>query len=38
MEKLNMQSGNVVQRNIDALAALFPNCLTERQIQIGGVK
>ena len=38
MEKLNMQSGNVVQRNIDALAALFPNCLTERQIQIGGGK
>ncbi|MBR1551127.1 MAG: site-specific DNA-methyltransferase [Muribaculaceae bacterium] len=38
MEKLNMQSGNVVQRNIDALAALFHNCLTERQIQIGGGK
>ena len=38
MEKLNMQSGNVVQRNIDALAALFTNCLTERQIQIGGGK
>ena len=38
MEKLNMQSGNVVQRNIDALAALFPNCLTDRQIQIGGGK
>ena len=38
MEKLNMQSGNVVQRNIDALAALFPNCLTERQIDCGGGK
>ena len=33
-----MQSGNVVQRNIDALVALFPNCLTERQIDCGGGK
>lgn len=36
MEHLNMQSGNITQSNIDKIAALFPNCLTERQIQMGG--
>ena len=33
-----MQTGNITRRNIDVIAELFPNCLTERQIQIGGGK
>lgn len=31
MEKLNMQSLNVVSSNINKIAHLFPNCVTERK-------
>lgn len=31
MEKLNMQTTNVVDENIKKIGELFPNCLTERQ-------
>ena len=30
MEKLNMQTTNVVDENIKRIGELFPNCLTER--------
>ncbi len=30
MEKLNMQTHNIVDENIKKIAELFPNCLTER--------
>ena len=30
MEKLNMQTTNVVDENIKRIGKLFPNCLTER--------
>lgn len=30
MEKLTMQTTNIVDKNIKRIGALFPNCLTER--------
>ena len=30
MEKLNLQTHNIVDENIKKIAELFPNCLTER--------
>ena len=30
MEKLNMQTTNIVDENIKRIGELFPNCLTER--------
>jgi len=30
MEKLTMQTTNVVDENIKRIGELFPNCLTER--------
>ena len=30
MEKLHMQTHNIVDENIKKIAELFPNCLTER--------
>ena len=29
MDKLKMQSENLVNENIDKIAKLFPNCITE---------
>ena len=30
MDKLNMQTTNIVDENIQKIGKLFPNCLTER--------
>ena len=30
MNKLNLQTHNIVDENIKKIAELFPNCLTER--------
>lgn len=30
MEKMKMQSTNIVDENIKRIGELFPNCLTER--------
>lgn len=38
MEKLDMQSPNGVEMNIDKIAALFPNCITEDRDDSGKVK
>ncbi|MDM5138790.1 site-specific DNA-methyltransferase [Aeromonas bestiarum] len=38
MEKLNMHSPNLVEQNIDKLAALFPNCVTEARGTDGKLK
>ena len=38
MEKLNMHSPNLVEQNIDKLAALFPNCVTEARGADGKLK
>lgn len=38
MEKLKMHSPNLVAQNIDQLAALFPNCVTESQGKDGELK
>ncbi len=35
MEKLKMQSENLVDENIDKIAKLFPNCITEGQDENG---
>ncbi len=35
MEKLKMQSENLVDANIDKISALFPNCVTEGQNENG---
>ena len=32
MDKLRMQTLDGVQDNIDKIAALFPNCITERKM------
>ena len=29
MEKMRMESVNITQQNVDKIAALFPNCITE---------
>ncbi|MGL6349133.1 MAG: site-specific DNA-methyltransferase [Aeromonas sp.] len=38
MEKLKMHSPNLVAQNIEQLAALFPNCVTESQGKDGELK
>ena len=38
MDKLKMQSSNLVEANIDKIAALFPNCITESQDENGIVR
>ncbi len=38
MEKLKMQSPNLVESNIDKIAALFPNCMTESRDENGVVQ
>lgn len=37
MENLKMQSPNLVDANIDKIAALFPNCITESRDEDGVV-
>ena len=37
MEKLKMQTLNGVQNNIDKIAALFPNCITEKRDETGNL-
>ena len=29
MEKMRMESVDMIERNVDKIAALFPNCITE---------
>lgn len=38
MDKLKMQSPNLVEANIDKIAALFPNCITESRDESGIVR
>jgi adenine-specific DNA-methyltransferase len=38
MDKLKMQSPNLVDANIDKIAALFPNCITEDREENGRVR
>lgn len=38
MDKLKMQSPNLVEANIDKIAALFPNCITESRDENGIVQ
>lgn len=38
MDKLKMQSPNLVEANIDKIAALFPNCITESRDENGVVQ
>ena len=38
MEKLKMHSPNLVAQNIEQLAALFPNCVTESRGKDGELK
>lgn len=38
MDKLKMHSPNLVEQNIEKLAALFPNCVTEAKDEDGGLK
>ncbi len=38
MDKLKMQSPNLVQANIDKIAALFPHCITESRDEYGVVR
>ncbi|QLR41651.1 site-specific DNA-methyltransferase [Enterobacter sp. RHBSTW-00994] len=38
MDKLKMHSPNLVEQNIDKLAALFPNCVTESKDEHGKLK
>ncbi|MFP1767829.1 site-specific DNA-methyltransferase [Lonsdalea quercina] len=38
MDKLKMHSPNLVEQNIDKLAALFPNCVTEAKDENGRLK
>ncbi len=38
MEKLKMHSPNLVEQNIEKLAALFPNCVTEAKGEDGSLK
>lgn len=38
MDKLKMQSPNLVEANIDKIAALFPNCITENRDANGNVR
>lgn len=36
MDKMKMETPNLAQENFEKLAALFPNCVTERQKSSGG--
>ena len=38
MKKMKMETGNITERNIDKIAALFPNCITEAPDGNGGIK
>jgi len=38
MDKLKMQSPNLIESNIDKIAALFPNCITEDRDENGVVR
>lgn len=38
MDKLKMQSPNLVDANIDKIAALFPNCITEDRDETGTLR
>lgn len=38
MDKLKMQSPNLVDANIDKIAALFPNCITEDRDDTGTLR
>ena len=38
MDKMKMQSVNLTDANIDKLAALFPNCITETADENGKLK
>lgn len=38
MEKMKMQSANITDMNIDKIAALFPNCITETADENGKLK
>lgn len=37
MDKMKMETPDLAQENFEKLAALFPNCVTERQTSNGGV-
>ena len=36
MDKMKMESPDLAKENFEKLAALFPNCVTERQKSSGG--
>ena len=38
MDKLRMESPDMTAQNIDRIAALFPNCVTEAADGHGGIK
>lgn len=38
MEKMKMESANITDMNIDKIAALFPNCITETDDENGKLK
>ena len=38
MEKMKMETENITEQNIDKIAALFPNCITESPDGKGGLK
>ena len=38
MEKMKMESANITDMNIDKIAALFPNCITETADENGKLK
>ena len=38
MDKLRMESPDMTAQNIDRIAALFPNCITEASDGQGGIK
>ncbi len=38
MEKMKMESANITDMNIEKIAALFPNCITETADENGGLE
>lgn len=36
MDKMKMESVNMTLQNIDKIAELFPNCITESEQKFGG--
>ena len=38
MDKMKMETANITDQNIDKIAALFPNCITEASDGNGGIK